>query len=106
MVPHTGTLSERSYSRNSAILFTRFFGFFGFLLRNPLVGVLFLLCIKLAKAEALFYGFFLKKIPSDAKCKPAATHALTQPRRSAEGARSVLPMPAAGTIRLMPFLPD
>ena len=28
----------------------------------------------------------------DAKFKPAATHALTQPRASAEGARSVLPM--------------
>jgi hypothetical protein len=30
--------------------------------------------------------------PSDAKFRPAATHARTQPRRLAEGARSVLPV--------------
>jgi hypothetical protein len=63
-----------------------------------------------------FFFFF-----SDAKFKPAATHALTQPRTSAEGARfdtrtrttkgvggrsSLGPADAVGTVRLMPSLPD
>jgi hypothetical protein len=51
--------------------------------------------------------------PSDAKFKPAATHALTQPRRSAEGGRSVLPVrwgrsdscPSSTTTRRHPTKP-
>jgi hypothetical protein len=39
-----------------------------------------------------FYIFVFLLFFSDAKFKPAATHALTQPRTSAEGARSVLPV--------------
>jgi hypothetical protein len=58
------------------------------------------------RLSAFFFLF------SDAKFKPAAKHALTQPRASAEGARSVLPMrwgrdqDGLITVRLMPFLPD
>jgi hypothetical protein len=49
-----------------------------------------------------FFCFFF----SDAKLKPAATHALTQPTKDVGGRSSLGPADALGTARLMPVLPD
>jgi hypothetical protein len=63
--------------------------------------------IHIGQAALLFFP------PSDAKFRPASAHALTQPRRSVGGARSVLPMrwgrsdscPASPTTRRHPGKP-